>query len=66
MDIREELRKASEAGLSIAAVAKEVGIDPSMLQKWVKGNRNLKEEKQQWVAEELLRRKALWNNIMVE
>ena len=66
MDIREELRKASEAGLSIAAVAKEVGIDPSMLQKWVKGNRNLKEDKQQWVAKELLRRKALWDNIMVE
>jgi transcriptional regulator with XRE-family HTH domain len=66
MDIREELRKASEAGLPIAAVAKEVGIDPSMLQKWVKGTRNLKEDKQQWVAKELLRRKALWDNIMVE
>ena len=66
MDIREELRKASEAGLPIAAVAKEIGIDPSMLQKWVKGSRNLKEDKQQWVAKELLRRKALWDNIMVE
>ena len=66
MDIREELRKASEAGLPIAAVAKEVGIDPSMLQKWVRGTRNLKEEKQQRVAKELLRRKALWNNIMAE
>lgn len=66
MDIRQELKKASEAGLSIAAVAKKIEIDPSMLQKWVRGERNLSEEKQKWVAAELLRRKALWMDIMVE
>lgn len=66
MNIREELKKASEAGLSIAAVAKKIDIDPSALQKWVRGDRGLKEENQEKVAAELLRRKALWENIMVD
>ena len=64
MNIRDELQKASDLGTSIASIAKRIGKDPSTLNKWLHGTRNVSKEVENDVANELKRIKDGWMNIM--
>ena len=64
MDIRTECLKVAALGYPIAALAHSIGKDPSTLNKWLKGTRNVSSEVEQAVKEEILRLKNEWEKIM--
>lgn len=64
MDIRIEFQKAVDAGLPISYVAKRIGKDPSTLNKWVHGTRNVSNEIEKAVENILLEIKEKWMNIL--
>ena len=44
MNIKNELQKAINTGLPISVVAKKINKDPSTLNKWLHGTRNVSSE----------------------
>lgn len=64
MDIRFEFQKAVDAGLPISYVAKKIGKDPSTLNKWLHGTRNVSNEIEEAVEQVLLEIKEKWRNIL--
>ena len=64
MDIRTECLKVVELGYPTAALAHAIGRDPSTLNKWLKGTRNVSEEIENAVKEEILRLKNEWTKVM--
>lgn len=64
MDIRFEFQKAVDAGLPISYVAKKIGKDPSTLNKWLHGTRNVSTEIEEAVERILLEIKEKWRNIL--
>ena len=64
MDIREEFQKAINTGLPISVVAKKIGKDPSTLNKWLHGTRNVSSEIEAAVSEILYEIKKQWEEIM--
>lgn len=64
MDIRFEFQKAVDAGLPISYVAKKIGKDPSTLNKWLHGTRNVSTEIEEAVEQILLEIKEKWRNIL--
>lgn len=64
MDIREEFQKAINTGLPISVVAKRIGKDPSTLNKWLHGTRNVSSEIETAVSEILYEIKKQWEEIM--
>ena len=64
MDIRFEFQKAVDAGLPISYVAKKIGKDPSTLNKWLHGTRNVSAEIEKAVKQILLEIKEKWRNIL--
>ncbi len=64
MDIREEFQKAIDTGLPISVVAKKIGKDPSTLNKWLHGTRNVSSEIEMAVSEILYEIKKQWEEIM--
>ena len=66
MDIRKECQKAVDAGTTAAVIARKINKDPSTLNKWLRGTRNVSDEVKTDVARALLEIKSEWENIMVE
>lgn len=64
MNIKEELQKAINTGLPISVVAKKIGKDPSTLNKWLHGTRNVSNEIEVAVYNILLEIKEQWKNIL--
>lgn len=64
MNIRFEFQKAVDAGLPISYVAKKIGKDPSTLNKWLHGTRNVSIEIEEAVEQILLEIKEKWRNIL--
>jgi len=64
MNIRFEFQKAVDAGLPISYVAKKIGKDPSTLNKWLHGTRNVSTEIEEAVERILLEIKEKWRNIL--
>lgn len=64
MNIKEELQKAINTGLPISVVAKKIGKDPSTLNKWLHGTRNVSNEIEIAVYNILLEIKEQWKNIL--
>lgn len=64
MDIREEFQKAINTGLPISVVAKKIGKDPSTLNKWLHGTRNVSSEIEDAVKNVLLEIKEKWQYIL--
>lgn len=64
MDIKEELQKAINTGLPISVVAKKIGKDPSTLNKWLHGTRNVSNKIEIAVYNILLEIKEQWKNIL--
>ena len=64
MDIREEFQKAINTGLPISVVAKRIGKDPSTLNKWLHGTRNVSSEIEDAVKNVLLEIKEKWQYIL--
>ena len=65
MDIRSECLKVAAIGHPMAAIAKNIGKDPSTLNKWLKGTRNVSPEVEEAVKKEILRLKSEWMKIDV-
>lgn len=66
MDIRLECLKVAAIGHPMAAIAKNIGKDPSTLNKWLKGTRKVSPEVEEAVKKEILRLKNEWELIMEE
>lgn len=64
MNIKNELQKAINTGLPISVVAKKINKDPSTLNKWLHGTRNVSSEIENAVYEILLDLKEQWENIL--
>lgn len=64
MNILFEFKKAVDAGLPISYVAKKIGKDPSTLNKWLHGTRNVSSEIEEAVKQVLLEIKEKWRNIL--
>ena len=64
MNIKNELQKAINTGLPISVVAKRINKDPSTLNKWLHGTRNVSSEIENAVYEILLDLKEQWENIL--
>lgn len=64
MNIKNELQKAINTGLPISVVAKKINKDPSTLNKWLHGTRNVSSEIENAVYEILLDLKKQWENIL--
>lgn len=66
VETQEALQKAYEAGTPIAFIAKNIGKDPSTLNKWLRGSsKYLRKETEEDLIDELRRIKELWNNIEI-
>lgn len=65
MDMLEVIQKVHELGYPIATIAKKINRDPSTLNKWIKGTRNVSEDVEEAVREEIHRLKEEWLNIDV-
>lgn len=63
MDILEAIQKVHELGYPIATIAKQINRDPSTLNKWIKGTRNVSEDIEEAVRNEIRRLKEEWLNI---
>lgn len=64
MDIREECLKVIEqSGVTAAFLAKSIGRDPSTLNKWLKGTRNVSEEFKVDLANKLRELRDIWMEI---
>lgn len=64
MNIKNELQKAINTGLPISVVAKKINKDPSTLNKWLHGTRNVSSEIENAVYEILLDLKEQWEDIL--
>ena len=64
MDARQELQKAIKLGVSISFVARKINKDPSTLNKWLHGTKNVSLEVEQAVQKTLIELKEGWMNIM--
>ena len=64
MNIKEELQKAINTGLPISVIAKKIGKDPSTLNKWLHGTRNVSNEIEIAVYNILLEIKEQWKDIL--
>lgn len=65
MNIKDELQKAINTGLPISVVAKKINKDPSTLNKWLHGTRNVSNEIELAVYDILLKMKQEWENILL-
>lgn len=66
LDTQELLRQVYETGTPIAFIAKNIGKDPSTLQKWMRGTSPYFSEKaQEELIQEIKRIKKLWENINI-
>lgn len=66
MDIRLECLKVAAIGHPMAAIAKNIGKDPSTLNKWLKGTRKVSPEVEEAVKKEIVRLKNEWMKVMEE
>lgn len=64
MNIKNELQKAINTGLPISVVAKKINKDPSTLNKWLHGTRNVSAEIENAVYFVLLDIKHQWEVIL--
>lgn len=64
MDVRQELQKAIKLGVSISFIARKINKDPSTLNKWLHGTKNVSLEVEKAVQETLIELKEAWMNIM--
>ena len=64
MNIKEELQKAIDTGIPISVIAKKIYKDPSTLNKWLHGTRNVSMDVESAVYEVLLDIKHQWENIL--
>lgn len=64
MNIKEEFQKAINTGLPISVVAKKINKDPSTLNKWLHGKRNISSEIELEIYNTLLEIKEQWKNIL--
>lgn len=64
MNIKNELQKAIDTGLPISVVAKKINKDPSTLNKWLHGTRNVSLEIENAVYLVLLDIKHQWEVIL--
>lgn len=65
MNIKNELQKAINTGLPLSIIAKKIGKDPSTLNKWLHGTRNVSPEIEELVYQVLLSIKDEWKNICI-
>lgn len=64
MTVKEALDLAYQAGTPIAFIAKNIGRDPSTLNKWLRGtSRGLSLTTEEDVAKEIKRLKQIWDKI---
>ena len=63
MTIKEALGYAVEAGTPIAFIAKNIGKDPTTINKWYHNKNNLSPQTEEQVKQELLRLKAFWDKV---
>ena len=66
MNIHEEYEKALAAGVPNAFIAKHIGYDPSTVHKWASGVTKGSPQLEAAIAQELLKLKEQWMNIMNE
>lgn len=66
MTLKEALNAVAETGYPLATFAKNIGRDPATLYKWLRRDKNISEQVQNEIREELLRLKAEWDKIEVE
>lgn len=64
MDARQELQKAIKLGVSISFIARKINKDPSTLNKWLHGTKNVSPEVEKAVQKTLIELKEAWMNIM--
>lgn len=64
MDVRQELQKAIKLGVSISFIARKINKDPSTLNKWLHGTKNVSSEVETAVQKTLIELKEAWMNIM--
>lgn len=64
MDVRQELQKAIKLGVSISFIARKINKDPSTLNKWLHGTKNVSSEVEKAVQKTLIELKEAWMNIM--
>lgn len=64
MDVRQELQKAIKLGISISFIARKINKDPSTLNKWLHGTKNVSSEVEKAVQKTLIELKEAWMNIM--
>lgn len=64
MNIKNELQKAINTGIPISIIAKRIDKDPSTLNKWLHGTRNVSTNVEFAVYEVLLDIKHQWENIL--
>ena len=63
-NLKEALQKASEAGTSIAFIAKNIGRDTSTVHKWMRGtSKYLSQETEESLLAELRRLRDIWNSM---
>lgn len=65
MTLKESLAAIIETGYPAATIAKNIGRDPATLYRWLKQERNISEQVQNEIREELLRLKAEWDKIEI-
>ena len=65
MNIKEEFQKAINTGLPISVIAKKINKDPSTLNKWLHGKRNISLEIENAIYNALLEIKEQWKNILL-
>lgn len=60
MDIKKELQKVVELGTTISFIARKINKDPSTLNKWLHGTKNVSLEVEEAVRNTLLELKEEW------
>lgn len=65
VNLREEFQKAINTGIPISVIAKKINKDPSTLNKWLHGTRNISKEIEQNIYSVLIDIKEQWKNILL-